>query len=162
MSYSRFAVPVFDGSDSADAEDFIHAIRAKAFSEGKDSDQDWILRLVTAFLTRDALRWHVELEPSIRNDWWLLQKALLARFCPTFKGINGEECERFILSLRRRAFEQRKGGDNEWITQFVASCVADDALRWHADLAPEIQNDWGLLQKAMLSRYPPPEERIKR
>lgn len=102
------------------------------------------------------------MDPVIRKDWDLLEKALLARFCETFKGIDGAECERFIHSIRRRTFEEGKTGDNAWITEFVASCVVDDALRWHLDLAPEIQNDWTLLQKALVTRYPPPEVRERR
>lgn len=105
------------------------------------------------------MRWHTSLDPAIRKDWDLLEKALLARFCETFKGVDGAECEQFILSMRRRMFEEGRTDDNEWITQFIASCVADDALRWHARLAPEIQNDWKLLQAAMLDRYPPPDIR---
>lgn len=156
-------MPLFDGSDSADAEDFIHAIRAKAYSEGKDNDEAWILRLVRASLTRDALRWHTGLDPAIRKDWDLLEKALLERFCTTFRGIDGEECERFIHSLRRKIFEAGRDDDNDWITRFVSAFVVDDALRWHSELPIEIQNDWGLLQKAMLARFPPPEiRRIKR
>lgn len=154
---------MFDGSDGADAEDFVLAVQQKAYAEGKQRDKIWISDLVAASLARDALRWYAALEPTIQDDWKLLSKALLNRFCTTFKGIGGEECERFIHSLRRRIFEEGREDDNDWITRFVATCVVDDALRWHSELSTEIQNDWGLLQKAMLARYSPPEiRRIKR
>lgn len=155
-------VPIFDGSDDVDAEDFIHSVRSKAFAEGKVTDKSWIIQLVEACLTGDPLRWHANLPPEVQNDWGLLQKALLARFCPPFRGIDGAECEKFLYCLRRRVFEEGRVDDNEWITNFVASCVAEDALRWHSELAPEIQEDWKLLQKAMLARYPPPEVRERR
>lgn len=153
---------MFDGRDAADAEDFVLAIQQKAYAEGKQRDHTWISDLVAASLARDALRWYAALDPAIQDDWKLLSKALLNRFCTTFEGIDGTECERFIHSLRRRIFEEGRSDDNDWITQFVSTCVVGDALRWHSELSPEIQNDWSLLQKAMLTRYPPPEIRDRR
>lgn len=135
------------------------AIRQKAYAEGKQRDQAWILDLVAANLARDALEWHASLEPAVQNDWLLLQKALLARFCGTFKGIDGIECERFIQYIRRRTFAEGKAGDNDWIVQLVACCVEGDAMRWHASLFEELAGDWKLLLAAMLDRYPPPEVR---
>lgn len=69
------------------------------------------------------------------------------------------ECEKFIYSLRRRIFEEGKGDDTEWITSFIGSCFAQDALRWYTELSPEIQGHPTRLEKAMLDQYPPPADR---
>lgn len=104
---------MFRGIDGTECEDFIFAIRQRAFSEGKIKDNDWALALASVSFARGALRWFTTLDDSIQNDWVLLQKALLARFRPVFKGIDGIECEEFISDIRQRALDQGKPNDDE-------------------------------------------------
>ncbi|KAG8894769.1 hypothetical protein FRB99_001004, partial [Tulasnella sp. 403] len=64
------------------------------------------------------------------------------------------ECEDFIEAVRQLAFAQGKQRDNEWIIDLVHKSLAGDALRWHAMLPQEIQNDWYRLQQALLTQFP--------
>lgn len=72
----------------------------------------------------------------------------------TFTGNDGEECEHFINAVRRQARIHEKLRDDEWITDLVSSSVVGDALRWHAELSPEVSGNWRKLQQALLDRYP--------
>lgn len=146
----------FKGIDSDEAEAFISAIRQKAFSEGKQDDDKWTANFASTCFTGRALRWHGSLDRETQRDWHQLQKAILTKFSPTFKGIDGQECEAFIHDLRQRIFEEGKEEDHGWIARYVATRVTGDALRWHASLDEEIQLDWRRLQRAMLAQYPPP------
>lgn len=150
---------VFSGVDGIEAEDFIYHVRQKAFAEGKVQDKQWILNFASACFVRDALRWHASLDTRIQDDWALLQKALLARFRPVFRGIDGDECERFVAQVRQRALDEGKAEDNKWIIQTVTASFVGAALRWHATLDAEVRDDWILLQRAMFLQYPAPEMR---
>ncbi|KAG8975872.1 hypothetical protein FRB90_009392 [Tulasnella sp. 427] len=56
------------------------AVQQRARAEGKSRDNEWIVDLVAACLTGDALRWYVDLEESVQNDWKLLRKAMLRQY----------------------------------------------------------------------------------
>lgn len=101
------------GLDGTECEDFIFAIRQRALIEGKMDENKWALTIASAGFAREALRWYITLDSSIQNDWLLLQKALLARFRPVFRGIDGIECEEFVSNVRRRALDEGKDEDNE-------------------------------------------------
>lgn len=75
---------IFEGIDGSECEDFVRDVRRRARAADKDCDNDWIIRLVSACLAGDALRWHFSLDREIRNDWELLQQAMLARY-PAFE-----------------------------------------------------------------------------
>lgn len=98
---------------------------------------------------------------------------------PAFTGSDGAEAEVFIQCIRKRAFDQvrlkisglncfwdphaerlslvkGKQDDNRWIAQYAATCFIKEALRWFEDLDEEMQNDWRLLRKAMLAKWPAP------
>lgn len=150
---------IFSGVDGIEAEDFIYHVRQRALSEGKLQDKQWILNFASACFVRDALRWHASLDARIQDDWALLQKALLARFRPVFRGIDGEECENFVAQVRLRALDEGKERDNNWIIANATASFVGEALRWYASLEPEIQDDWKMLQRAMFQRYPAPEFR---
>ncbi|KIO28617.1 hypothetical protein M407DRAFT_22203 [Tulasnella calospora MUT 4182] len=70
-------------------------------------------------------------------------------------GGGGEECEMFIVSVKKQAFKAGKATDGTWSAQFAGTCFAGAALRWYDDLDDATQNDWGLLRKALLARYAP-------
>jgi hypothetical protein len=55
-------------------------MRRMARNYGKEDDPTWIARTAVVCFTEDALRWHVKLSKDIRNDWELLEEALLDRF----------------------------------------------------------------------------------
>ncbi|KAG9043070.1 hypothetical protein FS837_010066 [Tulasnella sp. UAMH 9824] len=72
-----------------------------------------------------------------------------------FRGQDATECENFIRAISKYAFSQGKQRDDQWIADFVATCMANDALRWWGALDEEVQGSWKLLRRAMLSRYHP-------
>ncbi|KAG8999217.1 hypothetical protein FRB90_012128 [Tulasnella sp. 427] len=74
-----------------------------------------------------------------------------------FKGKSGSECESFIRSIRRIAWEEGKVQDKTWMAYFASIHFAGRALKWHSDLPPDAQQDWGKMEKALLERWPPPE-----
>ncbi|KAG8929602.1 hypothetical protein FRC01_004062, partial [Tulasnella sp. 417] len=72
-----------------------------------------------------------------------------------FRGEDADECEKFIASVMKYAFAQGKQRDDAWMADFAATCMAKDALRWWGHLEEDVQQSWKLLQKEMLSAYPP-------
>lgn len=105
-----------------------------------------------------ALRWHGTLDLEIQRDWPRLQRAILLKFTPTFKGIDGAECEAFIFAMRERIFEEGRDDDHSWGARYVATRFEGAALRWHASLEPGVRNDWEQLQQAMFEQYPSSED----
>jgi hypothetical protein len=41
-------------------------------------------------------------------------------------------------------------------------CFEEDALQWHISLDDEVRQDWTQLEKALIQRFPPPENRESR
>ncbi|KAG8912131.1 hypothetical protein FRC01_005272, partial [Tulasnella sp. 417] len=70
-----------------------------------------------------------------------------------FRGKDATECEDFISAIVKRAFAQGKQRDDQWMADFAANCMVNDAMRWWSKLDEEVQGSWKLLRRAMLSRY---------
>ncbi|KAG9032124.1 hypothetical protein FS837_002796 [Tulasnella sp. UAMH 9824] len=70
-----------------------------------------------------------------------------------FRGQDATECKRFIAALLKLAFTQGKQRDDQWMAEFAASCIEDDALVWWSDLDEEVQGSWNLLKQVMRSEY---------
>ncbi|KAG9033820.1 hypothetical protein FS837_002327 [Tulasnella sp. UAMH 9824] len=70
-----------------------------------------------------------------------------------FRGQNATECKNFIAALLKIAFAQGKQRDDQWVADFAATCMSDDALVWWSALDEEVQGSWKLLRQAMLSEY---------
>jgi len=68
---------VFRGASGGECEEFIGAIRQKAFAEGKQEDNKWIAQFASTCFSGKALRWHLRLDDKIQNDWKLLAQALI-------------------------------------------------------------------------------------
>ncbi|KAG8900600.1 hypothetical protein FRC00_012111 [Tulasnella sp. 408] len=73
-----------------------------------------------------------------------------------FSGTDKEECRAFVREIRKRAFAQGKENDSDWMIRLAISCFAGNALEWYVTLAGEVQNEWRLLEKAILIDYPLP------
>lgn len=71
-----------------------------------------------------------------------------------FQGIDGSECEAFVLNVKKQARAEGKLRDNDWIVDLVSCSMAGKALRWYEDLDPGVQEDWNLFRKAMLKEWP--------
>ncbi|KAG8950525.1 hypothetical protein FRC00_007653 [Tulasnella sp. 408] len=70
-----------------------------------------------------------------------------------FKGTSSEDCEIFVAMIRRRALEQGKQRDTEWMAIFASSYLIGDALYWYEGLDEDVQNDWTRLRPALLARF---------
>lgn len=79
---SKEVDPVFNGSDGAEAEDFVTAVRRRAFAEGRQRDQAWMADYAATCLKGNAVRWFQALDREVREDWELLSRALLERWPP--------------------------------------------------------------------------------
>ena len=73
-------VPDFKGTSGWECEEFIRAIRAKAFADEKDGDEQWMLRLMVAHLSGKALRWYSTLHSSVKGSWEDMVDAMLAEY----------------------------------------------------------------------------------
>lgn len=72
----------------------------------------------------------------------------------TFYGIDGDEAENFIRTIRKRAHMEGKQRDDEWIADFAAMCFSGNALRWYETLDDDVQRDWSKLRRAILDWLP--------
>lgn len=72
-----------------------------------------------------------------------------------FNGTDGSEAERFVTAIRRRAFALGKQKETVWIADYAATCFEGPAVRWFETLDDEVQEDWKLLRRALLQRWPP-------
>lgn len=70
-----------------------------------------------------------------------------------FSGTSASECETFIYRVRKAAFAEGRHKDSKWMAELASSCLREGALSWHADLDPEVQHDWKLLQQALIRQY---------
>ncbi|KAG8896155.1 hypothetical protein FRC00_006389 [Tulasnella sp. 408] len=73
--------PAFRGSNAAEAEDFVQAVRLTAWAEGK-FDYEWMAAYAAVQMSGRALRWHMSLPRDIQSDWRKLEVAILDRFAP--------------------------------------------------------------------------------
>ncbi|KAG8905293.1 hypothetical protein FRB99_000266 [Tulasnella sp. 403] len=72
----------FKGIDGAECEEFINAVRSKAFEANKDEDPVWMARYASTCFVGNALRWHISLDKETRSDWTLLESALMQKYPP--------------------------------------------------------------------------------
>ncbi|KIO28418.1 hypothetical protein M407DRAFT_22464 [Tulasnella calospora MUT 4182] len=71
---------IFTGGSAEEAEDFIFAIKKRAYSKGKSKDNNWITEFVSICFAKKALRWDESLDQETRNDWELLKRAILDEY----------------------------------------------------------------------------------
>lgn len=81
-SNEGYGVVVFRGLPGEPCEEFIRCVRGRAFSEGKQRDNEWICDFASTCFTGRALRWYEELDEEIQQDWKLLRQALLRQYPP--------------------------------------------------------------------------------
>ncbi|KIO30386.1 hypothetical protein M407DRAFT_20459, partial [Tulasnella calospora MUT 4182] len=72
--------PLFHGNSGEEAEQFVFSVRRQIWDAGKQKDNDWVITFVSDCFLGNALRWHVSLDSSIREDWKLLEVAILAQY----------------------------------------------------------------------------------
>ncbi|KAG9049008.1 hypothetical protein FS837_011482 [Tulasnella sp. UAMH 9824] len=125
-----------------------------AFAQGKQRDDQWMADFAATCMADDALAWWSALREDVQESWKLLRPAMLSKYRPLFHGGSGEEAEKFIRAVREKAIDEGKSKDNEWMVAYAESCLAGEALRWHACLDSDTQENWKKLQQALLLQYP--------
>ncbi|KIO31371.1 hypothetical protein M407DRAFT_19743 [Tulasnella calospora MUT 4182] len=70
-----------------------------------------------------------------------------------FRGIDGNECEAFVVAIRDLAFAKDKDEDPNWMLRYATTRLRHKALRWHAKLEPSIRKDWDLFVQALFEEY---------
>ncbi|KAG8933555.1 hypothetical protein FRC01_008298 [Tulasnella sp. 417] len=75
-----------------------------------------------------------------------------------FRGIDGNECEAFVVAIRYLACAKGKDEDPNWMLRYATTGLRGKALRWHAKLDPSIRKDWDLFVQALFEAYPFVEE----
>lgn len=71
-----------------------------------------------------------------------------------FEGRDAKECEEFIYTIKRDAFEKDKDQDDAWLARYASTFMAGDALRWFESLTPETRASWELLRPTLLKEWP--------
>ncbi|KAG9018602.1 hypothetical protein FRB90_011209 [Tulasnella sp. 427] len=71
---------IFTGGSAEEAEDFIFAIKKRAYANGKHKDNAWIAEYASICFAKKALRWYETLDEETRNDWTLLKRAILDQY----------------------------------------------------------------------------------
>ncbi|KAG8896509.1 hypothetical protein FRC00_005839, partial [Tulasnella sp. 408] len=144
----------FSGKDSDELEQFISAVLKHAFAQDKQRDDAWIAKFTATCLAEDALRWWMGLDKKTQKSWNLLRRAMALEYQPLFRGESGQEAEKFVQTVNRRAREAGKQGDNRWIMEFVSTSLAGNALTWYSSLDRSVRAEWVLFQKATFAQYP--------
>lgn len=67
----------FTGKSNDDAENFIQSVNIQAFKAQKLKDTEWITGFASTAFSGKALRWYRRLPLTTRQDWELLQEAIL-------------------------------------------------------------------------------------
>ncbi|KAG9023430.1 hypothetical protein FS837_005815, partial [Tulasnella sp. UAMH 9824] len=70
-----------------------------------------------------------------------------------FEGKNWAECNAFIRSIRAVAWKEGKLRDKAWMADLASVCFSNEALKWHARLPAEVQEDWAKLEAALLDHW---------
>ncbi|KAG8912722.1 hypothetical protein FRC01_004937 [Tulasnella sp. 417] len=71
----------------------------------------------------------------------------------SFSGAADEKAAVFIQNMNRRAFAQGKSKDDEWLAQYAAACLSEDALMWYYGLEEGVQNSWRKMCPALLKEF---------
>ncbi|KIO30651.1 hypothetical protein M407DRAFT_20366 [Tulasnella calospora MUT 4182] len=72
----------FKGIDWEECNEFILAIRTRAFWEGKQRDPNWMADFAATNVSHKALLWHSRLPEDVRQDWSKLEAAFFDRWAP--------------------------------------------------------------------------------
>ncbi|KAG8871271.1 GTP-binding protein [Tulasnella sp. 332] len=72
----------------------------------------------------------------------------------TFGGAPNEDVTAFLGAVKRVAVLQGRQRDDQWIVDYVESCLRGDAMRWFDGIGPgATQLEWGPLRRLFLERF---------
>jgi len=70
-----------------------------------------------------------------------------------FAGTPSEDVTHFLGAIKRVAVVQRRQREDEWMIDYVESCLRGQALRWFDSLPPATIESWNLVRRAFLMRF---------
>ncbi|KAG8879015.1 hypothetical protein FRB98_005877, partial [Tulasnella sp. 332] len=72
----------------------------------------------------------------------------------TFGGAPSEDVTAFLGAVKRIAVVQGRQRDDQWIVDYVESCLRGDAMRWFDGIGSGVtQLEWGPLRRLFLQRF---------
>lgn len=71
----------FRGLDGEECMGFIRQVRRKALEASKSRDKEWMADYAVSCFTDDALKWSIKVQRDILEDWDVLQRALMEKYC---------------------------------------------------------------------------------
>ncbi|KAG8888370.1 hypothetical protein FRB98_007765 [Tulasnella sp. 332] len=71
----------------------------------------------------------------------------------TFEGRKNESVTLFLQNVKRIAFAEGRQRDQEWLADYVETCLAEKALEWYIALDQKIRYDFDALRVAMVERF---------
>ncbi|KAG9017363.1 hypothetical protein FRB93_007477 [Tulasnella sp. JGI-2019a] len=80
----------------------------------------------------------------------------------TFNGTDNEDVTLFVRDVKRVAMAQGRQRDQEWMVDYVESCLGGQAMRWFSQLDVDSDDQaplsWRALRQGLLNRFgaPPP------
>lgn len=74
---------MFRGRSGTDCEEFIRAVYTYALENDKTDDNRWIAAYAATRLLGKALRWFSRQDKTVKQDWSVLQVALLDQYPPS-------------------------------------------------------------------------------
>ncbi|KAG8945124.1 hypothetical protein FRC04_001190 [Tulasnella sp. 424] len=158
----------FTGVGDLTCHRFIRSVREHAIEAEKQTDDRWMADHASVRFDDDALEWFESLDDETQTDWKRLRRAILARYSLpaygeltpadqlvfAFSGKNKDERRSFVHEIRRRAFQEGKENDSDWMVRLAFPCFMGEALEWHASLLADVRANWSLLERAILIDYP--------
>lgn len=71
----------------------------------------------------------------------------------TFEGKDTEDATLLLQSVKRVAFALDRQRDQEWLADYVETCLAGTALMWYVALDEKTRYDFNSLRIAMIERF---------
>ncbi|KAG8878521.1 hypothetical protein FRB97_002431 [Tulasnella sp. 331] len=71
----------------------------------------------------------------------------------TFEGTAGENVTQFLQAVNRVAFAQGRQRDQQWLSDYLVTCLAGDALVWYLKLDESTRCDFYMLSIAMIEQF---------
>ncbi|KAG9027746.1 hypothetical protein FRB95_007405 [Tulasnella sp. JGI-2019a] len=71
----------------------------------------------------------------------------------SFSGREDEDVTAFLQNVNRVAFVEGKTREDDWIADYVGTCVTGIALDWYDELEEDVKRSWKDLRRALLRRF---------
>ncbi|KAG8848027.1 hypothetical protein FRB96_001319 [Tulasnella sp. 330] len=71
----------------------------------------------------------------------------------TFEGKGNESVTQFLQRVKQVAFAQGRQRDQEWLADYVETCLSEKALEWYISLDEDTQRNFTRLRIAMVERF---------